>query len=77
VTERFDIKGGAGEFEAAVIAVVLDHLTREESASQRGPEPDRSLPTWVVGEAEWPAAAQLHALQPLWVRSLNSGEPIK
>lgn len=77
MTERFDIKGGAGEFEAAVIAVVLDHLTREDSASQRGPEPDRSLPTWVACAGVPPGAALLHTHQPLWVRSLNSGEPIK
>lgn len=28
----FEIKGGASEFEAAVIAVVLDHLAVEEKA---------------------------------------------
>lgn len=32
----FDIKGGAGEFEAAVIAVVLDRIAREEEAARRG-----------------------------------------
>lgn len=77
MTERFDIKGGAGEFEAAVIAVVLDHLAREESASRRGPEPDRSLPTWVAAARVPPEAALPDTRQPLWVRSLNSGEPIK
>jgi len=31
-----EIKGGAGEFEAAVIAVVLDRITREELAARQG-----------------------------------------
>lgn len=42
------IKGGAGEFEAAVIAVVLDRIAREEAAaSQRRGQPRRGLPAWV------------------------------
>lgn len=42
------IKGGGGEFEAAVIAVVLDRITREEAAARqsRG-KPDTGLPAWV------------------------------
>lgn len=44
----FEITGGAGEIEAAVIAVVLDHITRDEAAARqqrgrRGP----GLPAWV------------------------------
>lgn len=31
-----EIKGGAGEFEAAVIAVVLDRIAREEAAARQG-----------------------------------------
>jgi hypothetical protein len=31
-----DIRGGAGEFEAAVIAVVLDRIAREEEAARQG-----------------------------------------
>lgn len=43
-----EIKGGAGEFEAAVVAVVIDRIAREESAARqfrgdRGP----GLPAWV------------------------------
>ena len=42
------IKGGAGEFEAAVIAVVLDQIAREEAvASQRRGKPKTGLPAWV------------------------------
>jgi hypothetical protein len=31
-----DIRGGAGEFEAAVIAVVLDRIAREGEAARQG-----------------------------------------
>lgn len=44
--EIIEIKGGAGTFEAAVVAVLLDHLVSEERAAltvQSGP----SLPGWV------------------------------
>lgn len=42
------IKGGAGEFEAAVVAVVLDRIAREEAAARqsRG-KPKTGLPAWV------------------------------
>ncbi len=42
------IKGGAGDFEAAVVAVVLDRITREEAAARqsRG-TPKAGLPAWV------------------------------
>ena len=32
-----EIRGGAGEFEAALIAVVLDRITEEETAASRAP----------------------------------------
>ncbi|HEX6947715.1 MAG TPA: hypothetical protein VF246_10240 [Acidimicrobiia bacterium] len=42
------IQGGAGEFEAAVIAIVIDHLAREEAAARAlGGQPDSMLPAWV------------------------------
>lgn len=46
--EGIEIRGGAGEFEAAVLAVVIDRITREEAAARRlrggrGP----GLPAWV------------------------------
>lgn len=42
------IKGGAGEFEAAVVAVVLDRIARDEKAAResRG-KPKNGLPAWV------------------------------
>jgi hypothetical protein len=43
-----EIKGGAGEFEAAVIAVVIDRIAREESAArQRRGDRGPGLPAWV------------------------------
>ena len=46
--EAIEIKGGAGEFEAAVIAIVLDHLAREENAArQRRSSSGPGLPAWV------------------------------
>lgn len=42
------IQGGAGEMEAAVIAVVLDQIDREEAAARHGKgQPDTTLPAWV------------------------------
>lgn len=48
MSERVRIRGGAGEFDAAVIAVVLDRLAREEAAARRSRgKPKRGLPAWV------------------------------
>lgn len=48
MTEGMEIKGGADEFEAAVIAVVIDRIAFEEEAARRG-RPDRlpGLSAWV------------------------------
>ena len=45
---QIEIKGGAGEFEAAVIAVVLDRIAQEEAAA-RSDKRSRltGLPAWV------------------------------
>jgi hypothetical protein len=43
-----EIKGGAGEFEAAVIAVVLDHIAFEEKERKsRQASNDNRLSAWV------------------------------
>jgi len=48
MVEGIRIKGGAGAFEAALIAVVLDHITREEDASRRFPAGGaRGMPAWI------------------------------
>lgn len=42
------IKGGAGEFEAAVIAVVLDRIAEEERAARVGRRNESALSAWVL-----------------------------
>ena len=57
MTRDIEIQGGAGEFEAAVIAVVVDMIEREETERRSHPESgDRSLPAWIraVRPAELP-----------------------
>ncbi len=46
MNENIEIRGGAGEFEAAVIAVVLDRLATEEKAARQG-APQQGLSAWV------------------------------
>jgi hypothetical protein len=51
MVEGIRIKGGAGAFEAALIAVVLDHITREEDTMRRTPPGGaRGLPAWMRAE---------------------------
>jgi hypothetical protein len=48
MVEVLEIKGGAGEFEAALIAVVLDRIGEEEKAVRQGAaDRSSSLPAWV------------------------------
>lgn len=43
-----EIQGGAGEFEAAVIAVVLDHIADEEQRAKQGrPRSESELSEWI------------------------------
>ena len=43
-----EIRGGAGEFEATVIAVVIDRIAREEEAARQGRgKGGPGLPAWV------------------------------
>ena len=46
MNEKIEIRGGAGEFEAAVIAIVLDRLAAEEKAARQG-APQPGLSAWV------------------------------
>ncbi len=49
MSEEVQIKGGATEFEAAVIGVVLDRIAAEESAARQGKKGrDNLLPPWVT-----------------------------
>lgn len=36
MTSQIEIRGGAGEWEAAVIAVVIDRIAQEETAARQG-----------------------------------------
>jgi hypothetical protein len=58
MVEGVEIRGGAGEFEAAVIAVVLDRIAEEERAFREGPRREsRVLTPWVLaGRPEEPNA---------------------
>ena len=48
MTDGIHIKGGAGEFEAAVIAVVLDQIAVEEKHIQESrPEPNIGVSRWM------------------------------
>ncbi len=59
MVEGLTIRGGAGPFEAAVIAVVLDGIAEEESGIGQGSSrADRALPAWMRAfldeEPDWP-----------------------
>lgn len=46
--EGVEISGGADEFQAAVIAVVLDQITRDDKGARPGrAEGEPGLPAWV------------------------------
>lgn len=49
MTERIEIQGGADEFEAAVVAVVIDRIAREEASARQvgGRVPREAIPAWV------------------------------
>lgn len=61
-----EIKGGAGEFEAAVIAVVLDHINRQDSEARRGRPAvrDTRLPAWVRAVYPEPVDIPLEQVRP-------------
>ena len=46
MVDVIEIRGGAGEFEAAVIAVVVDRIVEEEKAARQA-KPRSGLPDWV------------------------------
>ena len=47
MAEGIEIRGGAGEFEAAVIAVVLDGIEGDEKAARQGrSDLGPGLPAW-------------------------------
>ncbi len=46
MNEIIEIKGGAGEFEGAVIAVVLDRIAQEQKAAVEA-RPGAGLSPWI------------------------------
>lgn len=53
MTDRMQIRGGAGPFEAAALAAVLTHvLEAEQEARHRRPKTTNHPPAWV--RAAWP-----------------------
>ena len=64
--EGVEIKGGAGEFEAAVVAVVLDHINRQEAEARRGRSPfqDPRLPAWLRAVYPEPLDVPLEQVRP-------------
>ncbi len=48
MSDGIEIRGGAGEVEAAVIAVVLDHIADDERRAREGrPKSESGLSPWV------------------------------
>ena len=46
--ERFEIRGGAGEYEAAVLSAVMEQMRRRKKAARaRRPHANRQLSAWV------------------------------
>lgn len=65
MVEGIRIKGGAGAFEAALIAVVLDHITREEDTMRRTPPGGaRGLPAWMRAESVDDQETPLELVEP-------------
>ena len=65
MVEGIRIRGGAGPFEAALIAVVLDHITREEDAVRRLPPGGaRGMPAWVRAALPEELDAPLELIEP-------------
>jgi hypothetical protein len=55
MAEGIEIKGGASEFDAAVIAVVLDRIAEEERLAWETPRNHSSLSPWMLaGRPEEP-----------------------
>lgn len=64
MTTPMEIKGGAGEFEAAVIAVVLDRIAIEEREAQQGRKRTNQLPAWVRAIRQDPHPGSIEVRKP-------------
>ncbi len=68
MTEGIEIRGGASEFEAAVIAVVLDRIAQDEkAATERNSKSSPVLPSWVRVVRDDKPSHPLDTNGPTWV----------
>lgn len=68
MTEGMEIRGGASEFEAAVIAVVLDRIRQDEKAAQeRRSKSSPILPAWIRAMREDQPFHPLDSNGPAWI----------
>ena len=68
MTESIEIRGRASEFEAAVIAVVLDRIAQDEkAAADRRSKSSPVLPAWVRVVRDDEPSHPLDTNGPTWV----------
>lgn len=68
MTDGIEIRGGASEFEAAVIAVVLDRIAQdEEAAAERMSGRSPLLPAWVRAMRDDKPSHPLDTNGPAWI----------
>lgn len=68
MVDGIEIRGGASEFEAAVIAVVLDRIRQdEEAAEERKSKSSPILPAWMRAIREDKPFHPLNTNGPVWV----------
>jgi hypothetical protein len=68
MTNGIEIRGGASEFEAAVIAVVLDRIRQDEKAAEeRRSKGSPILPAWMRVMRDDKAFHPLDTNGPAWI----------
>lgn len=68
MTDAIEIRGGASEFEAAVIAVVLDRIEQDEKAAAEAMSKSSPiLPAWVRAMRDNEPSHPLDTNGPAWV----------
>jgi len=68
MADAIEIRGGASEFEAAVIAVVLDRINQDEKAAkERKSKSSPILPAWVRAMRDDKPLHPLDTNGPAWV----------
>lgn len=68
MADGIEIRGGASEFEAAVIAVVLDRIRQDEkTAKERRSKSSPILPAWMRATREDKPFHPLDTNGPAWI----------